>query len=178
MAHLCTLRLPAAFVFHLHSNNERHVGTSSAGNEQCYHVDRWNLSRVDLHLSLERLVDDATGSALRAIQRQMETVEKPGEEFDGISLLSDLKSLFTALDYGLQHFMRRDVGFEVFRIPQFTHQLSETLDQIDHDITRSYTYISVIAFLQEIITQGTHIDQSLELAVSVDVERERKPVYL
>ena len=82
-------------------------------------IDRRNFPRINFHSALKYFVNDATIRTLRSVQRQMEAVQQPGEKFDGIALFSDLEFLFTAFDHCLKHFVRRNVRFEISRIPQF-----------------------------------------------------------
>lgn len=66
-------------------------------------------------------------------------------------MFSDLKGLFAAQHHGLQHFMRRHVGFEVTRVPELAHELAEALHQQKHDVTRRPADFAIVVLLEEVV---------------------------
>ena len=75
-----------------------------------------------------RLVYDAGLGLLAAAEREVEGVEQPLEELDGVALVRDLELLLGAEHHRLQHLVRRDVRLEVLRVPQLPDQLAEPLE--------------------------------------------------
>ena len=59
--------------------------------------------------------------------------------------------------------MGRDMSFEIARVPEFSHQLSETLDQQEHDIPRRTFDVLIIVFFQEVVPERRNVRQSLEI---------------
>ena len=57
----------------------------------------------------------------------------------------------------------RDMSFEIARVPEFSHQLSETLDQQEHDIPRRTFDVLIIVFFQEVVPERRNVRQSLEI---------------
>lgn len=80
-----------------------------------------------------------------------------------LTLLGNLKSFLAAKDNSLKHLMRRDMCLEISRVPELSHQLSKTLDQQEHDISRRTLDILIIFFFQEVVPERRHIRQSLEV---------------
>lgn len=78
-----------------------------------------------------------------------------------LTLLGDLKSLLAAKDNSLKHLMGRDMCLEISRVPEFSHQLSKTLDQQEHDIPRRTLDVLIIVFFQEVVPERRNIRQSL-----------------
>lgn len=99
-----------------------------------------------------------TGHSLRLLQSSLQSRSKCAHQtsavaqksedmnYSFLTLFCDLKSLLAAEDNSLQHFMGRDVCLEIARVPEFSHQLSETLDQQEHDIPRRAFDILIILF--------------------------------
>ena len=59
--------------------------------------------------------------------------------------------------------MGRDMCFEIARVPEFSHQLSETLDQQEHDIPWRTFDVLIIVFFQEVVPERRNVRQSLEI---------------
>lgn len=68
-----------------------------------------HLAGVDVHAPAEGLVDNARGALLRPVEGQVQAVEEPGEEVDGVPLLRDLEALLAAQHHRLQHLVRAHV---------------------------------------------------------------------
>lgn len=79
-----------------------------------------------------------------------------------ITLFGDLESLLAAKYNSLKHLVGGDMGLEISRVPELSHQLSETLDQQEHDIPWRTLYVLIIVFFQEVVPKRRNIRQSLE----------------
>lgn len=77
-------------------------------------------------------------------------------------MLGDLEVLLATQHYGLQHLVGRHVGLEVPGVPQLAHQLTESLHQQEHDVTRWPTDTAVILLFQKVVPQWGHIGQGLK----------------
>ena len=59
--------------------------------------------------------------------------------------------------------MGRDMCFEIARVPEFSHQLSKTLDLQEHDINWRTFDVLIIVFFQEVVPERRNVRQSLEI---------------
>ena len=75
-------------------------------------------------------MDDAsTWLGLAPAQRQMQIVEKPAEEVDGIGLVEEVETFLGLARDLLEELVRGDVGFEGARVPDLAHEDGEALEE-------------------------------------------------
>ena len=65
--------------------------------------------------------------------------------------------------------MRTHMCLKVAGIPQFAHQLTESLDQADHDVARRHLYVWVVFFPEKIASYLWYADQSLQYHIRIVV---------
>lgn len=61
------------------------------------------------------------------------------------------------------------MSLEITRIPEFTHQFSESLHKTRHDIARHDRHVGIALLAHEIVSYGRNIDKSLKHDVRVVV---------
>lgn len=87
--------------------------------------------RLDLEPALECALDHgAARFGFTAAQSEVEVVQEPGEELDGVGLCGESEALVGAEGDFLEELMRRDVGFEGARVPDLAEEDAASLDQL------------------------------------------------
>ena len=118
---------------------------------------------IDFWVSLQLLQSSLQSRSKCAHQTSAIAQKSEDTNYSFLTLFRDLKSLLAAEDNSLQHLMGRDMSFEIARVPEFSHQLSETLDQQEHDIPRRTFDVLIIVFFQEVVPERRNVRQSLEI---------------
>lgn len=86
---------------------------------------------LDLEPALEGALDHgAAGLRLAASQAEVEVVEKPGEEVDGVRLCGEGEALVGAEGDLLEELVGGDVRLEGARVPDLAEQDAASLDQL------------------------------------------------
>lgn len=79
-----------------------------------------------------------------------------------LTLACDLEFLFAAQNNSLKHFMRRNVCFEITRIPQLSNKFTKSLDKDYVIVSRRTLNANIVLFSEKIVSKWYNVRQSLE----------------
>lgn len=94
----------------------------------------------------------------------MKLVEQPAEKVDRISVFRDLETAMTGVRDFLQELVRRDLGLELSRVPDFAREHGEATDEFRCGRRRRKWRED------EIVAEGRNVQNELEDGVHVGVE--------